>query len=37
MVSLYDTHWGNLKKFANFVKMARVQRIKMIGGIFYGI
>jgi hypothetical protein len=28
MVSLYDTHWGNFNKFAKFIKMARVQRVK---------
>jgi hypothetical protein len=31
MVSLGDTHWGNINKFAKivkFVKMARVQRVK---------
>jgi hypothetical protein len=28
MVSVYDTHWGNLNKFAKFVKMVRVQRVK---------
>jgi hypothetical protein len=28
MVSLCDTHCGNFNKFAKFVKMARVQRVK---------
>jgi hypothetical protein len=32
IVSLCDTHWGNLNKFANFakfVKMVRAQRVKL--------